>query len=266
MKTVPTLAATEDALQAWVLHGAPAIEAAVIGDARADARTRLQVYADAYRLRLLEVLRNDYPVLLARLGLEAFEQRGRSYIAAHPSDTPSVRWFGRHLSEHLRATEPERAELSELAAFEWAQGEVFDAPDERLAMMEEVGAIPAAAWPGMRLLLHPAVRRLRLRSNAPALASAHGGGRELPATAIEDSAQDWLLWRQDLNIHWRPLSPDEAGAFDVVQGGGGFGQICERLCQWLAPEDVAMHAASLLKRWLSEGLLTQIEWHAGADC
>lgn len=248
--------------QDYLLRSTGAAEDLVLADGKADAATRLGVYADAYRLRLLEVLGNDYPTLRAVSGAEQFEHIGRSYIESHPSDTPSVRWFGRHLPEFL-AQSPglERHELlAELAAFEWSKGAVFDAPEAPALELAAVAAVPPESWPEMRLLTQPSLRRLDLRWNVPALFQSQEAQQELPEPRREDQPVRWLLWRDaELDIRWRSLNEDEAAALDAALAGASFGEICERLCEWVEAEEAAMHAAGLLKRWIFDGLVTGIE-------
>lgn len=252
------LLGSQQRLQDYLLRNAGAAGELVIADARADAAERLGVYANAYRLRLLEVLGNDYPALRAVAGEDAFERIGRAYIESHPSDTPSVRWFGRHLPEFLRAAEP--GLLADIAAFEWRKGEVFDAPEAEALAIAAVAAVPPESWPQMRLLLQPALRRLDLRWNAPALCQAQEAERELPPAEQGEEVVHWLLWRDaELDIRWRSLGDDEAAALDAVMDGASFGEICELLCQWVEPEDAAMHAAGLLKRWIFDGLVVELE-------
>ncbi|MDB5985595.1 MAG: hypothetical protein JWR16_648 [Nevskia sp.] len=259
MRAAPLLAPLQSRMQSFLLQGGADLRALVVADDIADAQTRLGIYADAYRLRLLEVLRGDYPVLFELLGAESFEGVGRGYIAAHPSDTPSLRWFGRHLAEHLRAVQPQRPELADLAAFEWSQGEVFDAPDASVLPLAAMTQIAPAAWGEMRVLLHPSARHLQLRSNAAALVGAHGKSQPLPQTQ-STPAETWLLWRQQHMIHWRALGVAEAAALDAVRTHLGFGDLCERLCEWIEPEEVAMVAAGMLKRWISDQLVAELEF------
>jgi len=257
-----TLLGSQQRLQDYLLRAGGAAEDLVLADARAGAATRLGVYADAYRLRLLEVLGNDYPTLRAVSGTEQFEHIGRSYIEAHPSDTPSVRWFGRHLPGFLAQLPGlERHELlAELAAFEWAKAAVFDAPEAPALELAAVAAVPPESWPEMRLLTQPSLRRLDLRWNAPALFQAQEAQQKLPAPERGDEPIHWLLWRDaGLDIRWRSLAEDEAAAFDAMLGSASFGEICERLCEWVEAEQAAMHAAGLLKRWIVDGLVVELE-------
>jgi hypothetical protein len=127
-----------------------------------------------------------------------------------------------------------------------------------------MAGVPPEAWPEMRLRFHPALRRLELRWNAPAIVEAVQAGKPAPAPVLAEP-QSWLLWRSaDLKVHWRPLNADEAAAIDAACAGASFGEICECLCEWVDAEQAGLHAASLLKRWLADGLIAGIELPAAA--
>ncbi|HEY1774292.1 MAG TPA: DNA-binding domain-containing protein [Gammaproteobacteria bacterium] len=232
----------------------------IVGDTRADAAERVRIYVEAYRLRLLEILQDNYTGLHALLGDEQFDRMGRAYIDAHPSTHPSVRWFSRHLEAFLRATPPfdTQAYLAEMAAFEWAQTMVFDAADEPAVSMQDLVALPPDAWAKLCLTLRAAVQRLDCAWNVPVAWKRLEDGEE-PKLTSTDTPNSWLLWRADLNTHWRSLTEDEAWALDAAKGGKDFAGLCEGLCRWHAPEAVAMQAASYLKLWLNDGLITCIE-------
>ncbi|MGH2578315.1 MAG: hypothetical protein ACRDG9_11305, partial [Actinomycetota bacterium] len=50
----------QQAIQSYVLRGDRDAEARVLSTSRVDARTRLDIYAKGYRLRLLEALEEDF--------------------------------------------------------------------------------------------------------------------------------------------------------------------------------------------------------------
>ena len=212
------LAAAQDAMQDWLLHGDPGIAAFVDAE---DAAQRLRIYADAYRLRLLEVLGHDFPATRVALGAEAFAALATDYLRNHPSTRPSVRHFGDAFADWLAMRDDAPPGLHELARFEWRQGECFDAADADALGIVDVAALPAKAWPSLRLQLHPAARllssrRLALRGDSPLLAD-------------DADPADWLLWRLDFDVHWRRLEADEALALRAVEAGESFAQLCERL-------------------------------------
>lgn len=244
------LITVQGAMCDWLLDGNSAITKLIAGD-HTDAR--LRIYADAYRLRLLDVLGNDFPATKAVLGDDMFASLGRDYLQAHPSRQPSVRHFGHAFADWLATREEFPPALSQLARFEWTQGECFDARDAPVLDLEAVAHLPADAWPGLHLSLHPATRLVNLACNAPALISALGAGTTLPALHAEPDAV-WLLWRSAGDVYWRRLESDETLALQAVCDGEPFAVICERM-DALHPNDGPLRAASLLKRWLVDGLL-----------
>jgi hypothetical protein len=232
----------------------------VVSNAKASAEERVHVYVEGYRLRLLEVLEDNFPGLHGLLGDEQFDAMGRAYIAANHSTHPSVRWFSQHLPEFLSSTAPYDAHphLAEMAAFEWAQGLAFDSEDVPPLEMQALATVPPEAWGQVKFQFHPSVQRLDLQSNMPKFWQALTAEQEPPVIS-SDEPMAWLIWRKELDTHWRSLSEDEAAMLDMAQHGADFGELCEGLCQWHAPESVAMQAASYLKLWLSDGLVTGID-------
>jgi hypothetical protein len=231
------LAAALDDLQDRILHDDAAIFPRVRG---ADAAHRLRIYADAWRLRLVEVLGNDFPATRDALGEDAFATFVERYLHAHPSTQPSVRHVGSAFADWLETQADAPPGLHELARFEWLQAAVFDAVDAPTRGIDDIVMLAPDAWPRLRLHLHPAAQLL----DSSRLAIVEG----TVTLADVDSPTRWLLWRDaDGDVRWRQLEADEADALHAVDAATTFGELCERLS--------ALRAASLLKRWLADGLL-----------
>lgn len=264
MNALRTLQSRQSAMQVWLLHGdagiADAIDPArVHGETRDD---RLRIYADAYRLRLADVLGQDYPVSKIVLGDARLDALADAYMRAHPSTQPSVRHFGHAFATWLSTRRDVPRALHELARFEWLQGEAFDAADADALDFDAIAMLPAESWPGLRLRLHPATRLLAMHCNAANVVDAHARGLPLPRLR-NGAIRHWLLWRADSDVHWRRLDDDEADALQGVQSGDTFAALCQRLnARHL---DGALRAASLLKRWLADGVLAADAFHSRAD-
>ena len=285
------LADLQSDFQDYLLEGGDRMLTRVRGTPRVSADTRLSIYFDAYRLRLLEALDSNYPVLHAWLGDTGFEKIGTDYLRANPSSHFSIRYFGHRLPEYLVGEEfGDRPYLAEMAAFEWAISQAFDSEDSRITQIEDMGAVPPDAWPGMRLRLHASVQRLDLKWNVPLIWKAiqqhlhaekkadacRGETSNMPSTGKEPQGQPtdvaevpppesitfpqaWVVWRQDLKNYFRSLSVDEAWALDAILAGETFAAVCEGLCEWIDPQNVALHAAGLVKQWFSDGMVRDIE-------
>lgn len=255
-----TLLDLQRSFQACVLGETKVPPATVAGTGAASAEDRMHVYAEAIRLRFLEVLGEDYPGLRALVGDGEFQSLGCAYAAAHPSHCRSIRRFGRRLPEFLRATAPWRDHPvpGEMALFEWSKSELMDAADSPVATVDEVAAIPPDQWAGIRPRLKPAVRRLTLEWNVPALWSAIDRGDAPPPPARAERAVDWVLWRDDLRVRWRSVEPEEAWALRACADGRDFGAICAGLSEWSGADGAALRAATCLKQWTVDGLLEAV--------
>ncbi len=254
------LARLQQAFQAYVLAGDPAIRECIAATAGVDADARLAIYADAYRLRLIEALATDYPGLKAVAGDEQFDRLGRAYLDTHPSRVASLRWFGHQLATYLRTTAPwcDHPALAEMAAFEWAMSDAFDAEDSMPATVNDLATIPPDHWPRLRFTLHASVQRLDLRWNVPTVWQAVDTGTAPPPLAAADHPTGWLVWRHRLVTHFRSLTVDEAWALDALRRGDTFAAVCDGLCEWIDTRHVAAHAAALLKRWLEDGVVRDV--------
>jgi len=256
------LASLQRAFQRHVDRPGRAMQRAVLSTPRANAARRLGVYADAYRSRLVEALGNDYPALQGLLGESGFARMMREFIAAHPSRHPNLRWYGGELADFLArsARWRRRPLLAELARFEWALGLAFDAADAPAVTVEAVSRVPASAWPAMRLRLHPSVRQIRLRTNAPRIWRAASKGHKPPATAAQNRPAPWLVWRKGLTPCYRPLPDDEARALELAARGRNFAALSVALRRFVGEERAALLCAQLLRSWLNEGLVCGIEF------
>lgn len=247
----------QHAFQDHVLRGGAAIVPQIKSSAEVSPAVRLGIYAEAYRLRLIDALAHNYPRLQQLLGMEAFAELAQRYVDEHPSTSVSVRWFGHQLGDVLsdNRTQPW---LAELARWEWAIAAAFDAQDATPRDEAALTEVAPAAWPTLRFHFHPSMQRLQLHTSAPATFKALSDETDCPAPATLESPQAWLIWRQNLATRYRPMAHEEAQALDTLHNDGTFGQLCDVLCEWLDPGEVPVRAATFLKGWVSEGLIVGV--------
>lgn len=229
----------------------------VVDAGRICAAQRLGIYAGGYQLRLIEALQTDYPVVLALVGEARFDALARSYIAAHASRHPNLRWYGAGFSAHLRHHAARRPVLAEVAQFEWAVGLAFDAADAPVVTLEDMARVSPELWPGLGFTLHPAVQRFALHWNAPALWAARSAGTLLRARKAA-APRTWAVWRREQTPRYRQLPADESWALHAVARGRSFAQLCAGLCRWVPEDQAPMRAATLLKTWVAEGMICAI--------
>ncbi len=253
------LANLQSLFQSHVVSGDDAVVPAFVGNAAASAEERLGVYYEAYRLRLLEVLRGDFRGLCGILSAEEFDALGLRYLDEHPSQHPNVRQFGRHFAEFL-VTDSEtawRPYLAEMARFEWARGLAFDAANTDAMTLDDLGALPADDWPALKLRFHPSLQRSRFDWNIGPIWRAINAEESVPQPVRLEQPEPWAVWRRDITVYWRSLDEIEAGAMDLFADGEDFAGVCAGLCEWLDAEAVPATMAGQLNQWVTEGLIAK---------
>jgi Putative DNA-binding domain len=240
-----------------------ALSRTVRGDARLDAVARLDIYANMYFFRVLDVLKEHYAATYALLGDVAFHNLITDYLLRHPPTHFSIREAGRHLPELLaahevRATHPCAADL---ARFERALNDAFDAADAPAMTAAALAGVAAGAWPSLRLELHPTVRLLDCGWPVHVVRAGVERG-EPPADPQPERA--WLcVWRQDLVVFHRPLEQVEFVALRAVQRGASFAAVCATADELLPDGEAPQRVAAALAGWLSNGWLADREARPG---
>lgn len=221
---------------------------------------RLDVYANMYFYRLLEVLREDYPKVAALIGDAGFHNLVTDYLLAHPSRHASVRHVGRHLPDFAQS-HPLAGRfpgLADLARLEWARGESFDAADATPLVASDLAQVPPEAWADLRLEIIPAVRILELEFPADEIWLALEGG-EVPAP-LTPARTALVVFRNGYTVYHRHALTGEIAALRALCSGSTFGELCATLAieREEEGEAAAQLALTLLTRWLEDGLLSAI--------
>jgi hypothetical protein len=227
--------------------------------ALAGNRRGLEVYRTAWRARLIEALRSNYPVLHRVLGDAAFDMLADDYLRAHPSQKRSIRWFGDALPGYLRAHIDAMAHpaVADLAQMEWAICLAFDAADHTPLRIERLAGVAPEAWSGLRFALQPGFALLDLAwSVAPVwreLSEAADPDHQVaPPEPLDNTV---LVWRQDLSPRWRSVSPLEAELLRAIAAGEDFGQLCARAVTAVGEADAAATVVGHLQQWVADALL-----------
>ncbi len=232
-----------------------------LNDSSKEVRATLfGVYRNAYVGRLVEVLRHDYERLARYLAAAEFEELGRAYVRAHPSDHPNARWFGRHLPTYLTGTTAHRdaPELADLALLEKTLSDVFDAADGVQLTLADLAGLTPEDWPGVVFSPHPAARRIDITTNAVALWKAlaeDADPAERPQATRLAEPERLIAWRPELTPRFRPMSYEEAMMWDEMAKGLDFGGLCEMVATYGGEDGAPIRAGGYLKLWIEAGML-----------
>lgn len=195
----------------------------------------MEVYRYAYGARLVQTLRSNYPVVAERLGADAFVRIARRHVVTYPSQHYNIRWYGAHLWRLLDDG------YADLARMEWALGLAFDAEDRATLTWEALKSTPVDAWADLPLALHPSTQVLAMS----------WGVAKMWEDGAEPRRQDHalLVWRKDLQAHWRVASHAEAAALRALRLGT-LASACAAI-----PEADAEQVGAWFAGWVSEGML-----------
>ena len=230
----------------------PGLIAAVRPDASLDSTGRIQVYADAYFLRLRDVLIEDFPTVAKILGAEPFERLAQDYLRAFPSERPSVRHLGRAMAEFIGSRSDLPSYLADLAQLEWAMIDAFDAPNSSPLTAESLREIEAERWPNLKFTLIPGLRVIRSGWPIHELWSNEEPG------AIPAAPTVLRVWRgRDCQVRRESMEPREAEALKRLMSGASFTMICDAYGD--LPENEAAHESiATFARWLADGLIASV--------
>lgn len=235
------------------------LAAIVRGDERLSSEERVDIYANMYFYRLLEVLREDYPATARVLGDVNFHNLITGYLLEYRPTEPSVMWAGRHLADFLR-DHPLRAEFpfaSDLAMLERATIDVFCAADEMPLVLSRMHAIAPERWALVRMRRIAASAILAVEWKVTAVLRAVQESRQWERPAHEPGRV--LVWRRNSRVLYRDLEPGEADALAMLQRTVPFGKVCELLAGGLPEHEAAARISRTIAQWLSDGLLVTPE-------
>ena len=241
--------------------GITPVQGWINGPDEAFAQSRLDIYANMYFYRLLDVLKGDYPKLLALVGEVNFHNLITDYVLRYPSENPSLRYLGERFPAFIKVCEraKEWPYLHDLAALEWSRSAVFDLEDQTPINKEALSEFPPEAWGS--LVLTP-IRALEVLSlSAPVYRQWLAIEQQEAIPEIEAGATSVLVWRWRYKVYHRPLAPAEASALALLTERAPFYLLCECFEE---PEDedvsaTAMRALAAITRWLDDGLICAAE-------
>ena len=229
----------------------------VQGHGQLGPKERLDIYAQMYCARLLDILQEDFPRVAALLGDEQFRAVGRAYLRQSPSTHPSVRYLGAHFAAFLgtRAEIASLPFLADLAHLEWARLEVFDAPDVEPLRLEDLQAIPPDEWPLLRFRLIPAYQILRCGWPIDKIWAAEGD--TLRNEHLQPAETVLRVWKEGFTVYHARMDEIEQTALAAIGAHEPFATICAAAEFQLPAEEAVQTVGSLLMRWIEDGILAR---------
>jgi len=252
-----SLAKLQNDFQDYLLGRSDHVLERVDGTSAVNAARRLDIYYNAYRLRLLELLMDTYERVVPYIGGENFESAARVYIERHPPSARSVRDYGANFPGFLADYFEQDPEVAELAAMDQRLRDSFDAPDADALGIDDVAVLKPEDWEAVTFKLHPTVSFQEFNWNTIAIWQKLSNDERPPAAAKINTPVFCLFWRIDLQPHFRSLTKEENAVLQLIAEGKTFGNACNLLADAFPELDVTSHIAGWLQTWLRDGILDQ---------
>jgi hypothetical protein len=241
-----------------------AVARVVSGNDRLTPAEQVDIYRRQFWLRHIDSLREDHPGLEWLLGADGFEAMCTRYLGAHPPSTPSLRELGAELARFLGgdAALPEalREMAVEMAAYELAMVEVFDAADVPPLAAEKLGALPEDAWESARVVIHPALQRMHLRWPVHRLRYQVREGTTPSRPTLPEPCH-LALFRQELTIRFEELDPLAFELLEALAAGEPLVPAMSRLADANPQRATALQASvgGWFQSWAAWGWIVDVQ-------
>ena len=243
---------------------------------RSQAQTaleRLSIYGSAYYARLLECLREEFPVLLHALGEDIFDGFAVGYLQAYPSRSYTLFKLATDFPRYLAETSHEASAdtdgsaswphfLIDLATLEVAFNEVFDGPgieSTRLLDVDQLAAVPKERLPEARLVGVPCLRLLAFRYPVHTYFTAVRRKEEVEYPAPADTFL--AVTRRHFVVRHYELSRPAYTLLSALLAGRPIGEAIQTAAAVAGPD--LDHLAANLRQWFhdwaAEGFFQSVE-------
>ncbi|MBL1234712.1 MAG: putative DNA-binding domain-containing protein [Rhodobiaceae bacterium] len=177
---------------------------------------RLDVYRNNVHLSLADVLAGNFPVVKQLVGEEFFSAMAGVFLQTHLPRQAGLIGFGETFPDFLDGFEPAHAlpYLPDVARFEWAWIGAAKAKDAPVLDPTRLGDVTADRIGELRFTLHPSCRLVSSRFPIVSLWQRSIAGEDLAGLAFEDNGEAVALFRPQLDVLQRPLTP---GGFEFLK-------------------------------------------------
>ena len=220
------------------------------------AEKRLTIYHYGYRARLIEALGYDFPKCKTLLGEDKFQEVALEYLARHPSEHYSVRYFGKNFIHFLKKNKTDFPPiLIEMAIFEWTTHFTLDASDAPCLTAHDLSLINAHQWPELIFKFHPSVS-LNYFNWDTVEVWKEIDNEALPRQAVKYPHQTcWIFWRQDLKCYFASLDEIQTVIAELIFKAYPFAEICGHLTDYCDQEAVPLNMMKALSGWINNGMM-----------
>ena len=217
---------------------------------------RLNIYHNAYRFRLADVLFDTYEHTAIYLGSDWFNQLALSYVQSHHSNSPNIGLYGKEFPDFLADQLADDLEVSELAEMDWKLRRAFDGLDSSVMTPDSLPQLASENSDSLCFEFVPTLSLATQYYNTLDIWHAIDDDRAPPSVERLDRPIDILIWRKGHSPHFRSLAPIEASAISAAHSGNSLDTIGSKLGEEFPDVDVATEFGVMISRWLEEQIIS----------
>jgi hypothetical protein len=222
----------------------------------------MAIYRNNYRSALVDALLATYERTSRWVGEDAFRRAAAHHLISNPPSSWTLDHAGAGFDATCTELFAKDPEVGELAWLEWTMLEAFTAPDatalDGASFAQGTASFSDDDWANLGLAFLPGATAGLARHNLHAIWKAL---EEEPLARPEfdlDDPRGCLVWREGERPTFLMVEAEEVGAFQAMQGGATYGEVCERLAEELGLEAAVTKAGAMLGRWLNEGIVLSL--------
>ncbi len=222
---------------------------------------RLDIYADMYRWRLVDILTEEYPTLSHLLGKNAFSALAEEYIALHPSEHYNLAALSQHFPRFIEEEGSDvthREFAAEVARLERAMEEVYDAPQKDPVTSEEFEKIPDEVWGEVHMDLIPALELLSFSYPVDEYVTSVRENRHMD---IPDPNPSWVVvYRNDFTVWRSGITREQHHLLTELRSGQSLGEALMS-CAKLPNVDIGALSGNLkvwFQNWTGNGYFCRL--------
>jgi hypothetical protein len=243
----------------------------VVGRSRAlTGLDRLEIYQRAYYARLLECLREEFPVLAHALGEDTFNEFAVAYLQQYPSHSYTLNQLGVLFASYLAESRPGQSarnsgtlDWSEfvinLATLERTYAEVFDGPGvegQPLLQTEQLVGISPDEW--MQATIKP-VCCLRLLQLHYPVHTYYSAVRKRESPGVPRHRTTYLaVTRRQFIVRRYQLTSVQHTLLAALAGGETVGQALARAAVGRGLDWLSVRVPKWFHNWAAEGFFESV--------
>ena len=221
------------------------------------AKERMGIYHNAYRVRLVEVLLDNFEHTAMYLGEEWFYKLANIYVQEHESNCHNISEYGYHFPDFLAIQLPKDLEVSELALMDWKLRRAFDGSDSDILNSDGLQKLVETYGADARLSSVPTLSIITHSFNTLDIWQAIDNDEAPPAVEQLKTPVEILIWRKGHSPHFRSLTTIESTAVNSLLKGDTLEQIGESLASKFPDSDVSNEFGLMLQRWVADEVLAR---------